>query len=175
LEIMQAQVEVWSNYVCPFCNLEQPMLERIAQEFGARVGIRWRAFELRPDPIPTHPRTKSRPPQRNWRGLPRASCERQGSRASLSPWLSRIKSSSQKALAFAKSARRAPLMPIPCFNSHPFRSRSTDSGRPQITKLETEGKLCQRSPQRKPKANAAESEPYWKKRTSMPVHCRESD
>jgi predicted DsbA family dithiol-disulfide isomerase len=51
-EIMQVQVEVWSDYVCPFCYLEQPVLERIAQ-YGARVAIRWRAFELRPEPAPT--------------------------------------------------------------------------------------------------------------------------
>jgi predicted DsbA family dithiol-disulfide isomerase len=50
---MQVQVDVWSDYVCPFCYLEQPVLDRIAQEFGVRVGIRWRAFELRPDPVPT--------------------------------------------------------------------------------------------------------------------------
>jgi predicted DsbA family dithiol-disulfide isomerase len=35
-EIMQVQVDVWSDYVCPFCYLEQPVLERIAQEYGAR-------------------------------------------------------------------------------------------------------------------------------------------
>ena len=51
--IMQIQVDVWSDYVCPFCYLEQPVLERIAQEYGARVAIRWRAFELRPEPTPT--------------------------------------------------------------------------------------------------------------------------
>jgi predicted DsbA family dithiol-disulfide isomerase len=50
---MQIQVDVWSDYVCPFCYLEQPVLERIAQKYGARVAIRWRAFELRPDPAPT--------------------------------------------------------------------------------------------------------------------------
>jgi predicted DsbA family dithiol-disulfide isomerase len=52
-EIMQVQVDVWSDYVCPFCYLEQPVLDRIAQEYLERVGIRWRAFELRPDPVPT--------------------------------------------------------------------------------------------------------------------------
>ncbi len=52
-EIMQVQVDVWSDYVCPFCYLEQPVLDRIAQEYVERVGIRWRAFELRPDPVPT--------------------------------------------------------------------------------------------------------------------------
>jgi predicted DsbA family dithiol-disulfide isomerase len=50
---MQLQVDVWSDYVCPFCYLEQPVLERIAQKYGAQVAIRWRAFELRPDPAPT--------------------------------------------------------------------------------------------------------------------------
>jgi predicted DsbA family dithiol-disulfide isomerase len=52
-DIMQVQVDVWSDYVCPFCYLEQPVLDRIAQEYLERVRIRWRAFELRPDPVPT--------------------------------------------------------------------------------------------------------------------------
>jgi hypothetical protein len=51
-DIMQVQVDVWSDYVCPFCYLEQPVLDRIAQEYLERVRIRWRAFELRPDPVP---------------------------------------------------------------------------------------------------------------------------
>ncbi len=50
---MQVQVDVWSDYVCPFCYLEQPVLAQIAQKYGTRVAVRWRAFELRPDPVPT--------------------------------------------------------------------------------------------------------------------------
>lgn len=50
---MRVQIDVWSDYVCPFCYLEEPVLERLAHEFGERVTIRWRAFELRPDPVPT--------------------------------------------------------------------------------------------------------------------------
>ena len=46
-------VDVWSDYVCPFCYLELPVLERLKREFGDRVDIRWRAFELRPEPAPT--------------------------------------------------------------------------------------------------------------------------
>ena len=49
----QVLISVWSDYVCPFCYLEVPVLEQIKAEYGQRVEIRWRAFELRPDPVPT--------------------------------------------------------------------------------------------------------------------------
>ena len=44
---------VWSDYVCPFCYLERPVLERVQGELGDSVVIDWRAFELRPEPEPT--------------------------------------------------------------------------------------------------------------------------
>lgn len=47
------RISVWSDYVCPFCYLEVPVLDRIADELGEGVEIDWRAFELRPDPAPT--------------------------------------------------------------------------------------------------------------------------
>ncbi|QRM29374.1 DsbA family protein [Microvirga sp. VF16] len=47
------RILVWSDYVCPFCYLERPVLERIRNELGNRVEIDWRAFELRPEPEPT--------------------------------------------------------------------------------------------------------------------------
>ena len=47
------QIEVWSDYVCPFCYLQEPLVERIEVEFAGRVQMRWRAYELRPDPEPT--------------------------------------------------------------------------------------------------------------------------
>ncbi len=46
-------IEVWSDYVCPFCYLEVPVLDRLQQAYGAGLKVRWRAFELRPDPVPT--------------------------------------------------------------------------------------------------------------------------
>lgn len=49
----QARVVVWSDYVCPFCYLETPVLDEIREEFGDRVEVEWRAFELRPEPVPT--------------------------------------------------------------------------------------------------------------------------
>lgn len=47
------EVDVWSDYVCPFCYLEMPELARLQERFGDAVAVRWRAFELRPDPMPT--------------------------------------------------------------------------------------------------------------------------
>ena len=44
---------VWSDYVCPFCYLEVPVLERLQAEMNGTVEVEWRAFELRPEPAPT--------------------------------------------------------------------------------------------------------------------------
>ncbi|APE29935.1 hypothetical protein BOX17_02530 [Halomonas aestuarii] len=46
-------LDVFSDYVCPFCYLEAPELEALAERFTGEVAIRWRAFELRPEPEPT--------------------------------------------------------------------------------------------------------------------------
>ncbi|QJQ99638.1 DsbA family protein [Halomonas sp. PGE1] len=46
-------LDVFSDYVCPFCYLEMPELDALAERFGGKVTIRWRAFELRPAPEPT--------------------------------------------------------------------------------------------------------------------------
>lgn len=45
-------ISVWSDYVCPFCYLELPVLERLRSELDG-IEVEWRAFELRPDPVPT--------------------------------------------------------------------------------------------------------------------------
>lgn len=47
------RVDVWSDYVCPFCYLELPLLQRLHDSFPGTVDVRWRAFELRPEPNPT--------------------------------------------------------------------------------------------------------------------------
>lgn len=46
-------IEVWSDYVCPFCYLEMPVLDQLQRAHGPALTVRWRAFELRPDPVPT--------------------------------------------------------------------------------------------------------------------------
>ncbi len=52
---MPLELDVWSDYVCPFCYLEEPILNRMREEFGDQLTVRWRAFELRPEPVPTLP------------------------------------------------------------------------------------------------------------------------
>jgi predicted DsbA family dithiol-disulfide isomerase len=47
------RITVWSDYVCPFCYLEEPVFERLRQEYGEMLEIDWRPFELRPEPAPT--------------------------------------------------------------------------------------------------------------------------
>lgn len=46
-------LDIWSDYVCPFCYLELPAVNRLQQAFGAQLDVLWHAFELRPDPVPT--------------------------------------------------------------------------------------------------------------------------
>lgn len=46
-------VDIWSDYVCPFCYLELPAVIKLQQNFGEGVTVRWHAFELRPEPAPT--------------------------------------------------------------------------------------------------------------------------
>src|SRR5215210_4773230 len=48
----RARITVVGDYVCPFCYLEEPDLARAREEFGDGVEVDWRAYELRPDPIP---------------------------------------------------------------------------------------------------------------------------
>ncbi|HSP58764.1 MAG TPA: DsbA family protein [Halomonas sp.] len=46
-------LDVFSDYVCPFCYLELPELDAVLERFGDEITLRWWAFELRPDPVPT--------------------------------------------------------------------------------------------------------------------------
>jgi predicted DsbA family dithiol-disulfide isomerase len=46
-------LDIWSDYVCPFCYLELPAVTKLRQAFGATLDVVWHAFELRPDPVPT--------------------------------------------------------------------------------------------------------------------------
>ncbi|MFI5315791.1 MAG: DsbA family protein [Myxococcota bacterium] len=44
--------DVWSDYLCPWCNVAATRLQRIEEEFGVDVALRWRSFLLRPQPEP---------------------------------------------------------------------------------------------------------------------------
>jgi len=43
-------LDVWSDFVCPFCYLEVPVIDQFKQTYGEAVEVRWHAFELRPEP-----------------------------------------------------------------------------------------------------------------------------
>lgn len=49
------RIDVWSDFVCPFCLLEEPVLDAMVREFDGAIDVAWRAYELRPDPVPTLP------------------------------------------------------------------------------------------------------------------------
>jgi predicted DsbA family dithiol-disulfide isomerase len=49
----QIRMTIWSDYVCPFCYLVMPVLDQLRREFSEVADEEWRAFELRPDPVPT--------------------------------------------------------------------------------------------------------------------------
>ena len=45
------KIDVWSDYVCPFCYLQLSVLDQLQKTYGPRVEFSWHAFELRPEPI----------------------------------------------------------------------------------------------------------------------------
>lgn len=45
-------IDVWSDYSCPFCYLQTPVIDQLRNAYGEAVEIRWHAFELRPEPSP---------------------------------------------------------------------------------------------------------------------------
>lgn len=47
------RIDVYSDYVCPYCFLAEGPLEAAAARFAGRVELEWRPFELRPYPTPT--------------------------------------------------------------------------------------------------------------------------
>lgn len=52
----KVKVEVWSDFVCPFCLIaEHPLRQAVqaVQATGVQVEIEWMPFELRPHPTPT--------------------------------------------------------------------------------------------------------------------------
>jgi len=51
LDIMSTTVDVFIDYVCPFCFLVEPALEELRRDRDVEVNIR--PLELRPAPVPT--------------------------------------------------------------------------------------------------------------------------
>jgi len=49
----QLKVDIWSDYVCPFCYLQLSIFEQLQRDYGTRITVQWHAFELRPEPLAT--------------------------------------------------------------------------------------------------------------------------
>lgn len=47
------KIQIWSDYVCPFCMLAEGPLEEATKDLGVDVEIEWKPVELRPHPQPT--------------------------------------------------------------------------------------------------------------------------
>ena len=43
-------IDIWSDYVCPFCYLQVPALKQAVRDL--QLQLRWRSYELRPEPAP---------------------------------------------------------------------------------------------------------------------------
>lgn len=48
--LMTLQLEVWSDYNCPWCFLASTSIEKLAESHG--VAVQWRSYELRPKGSP---------------------------------------------------------------------------------------------------------------------------
>lgn len=48
---MTTKIDVFVDYVCPFCFLVEPAIDELKRDRDVEVTIR--PFELRPDPVPT--------------------------------------------------------------------------------------------------------------------------
>lgn len=61
---MTTKIDVFVDYVCPFCFLVEPAIEELKRDRDVEVTIR--PFELRPDPVPT-PRPEDEYLPRVWK------------------------------------------------------------------------------------------------------------
>jgi predicted DsbA family dithiol-disulfide isomerase len=48
----KVKLEIFSDYVCPFCWLAEPAAQALTRT-DQDIEVVWRAFELRPEPVPT--------------------------------------------------------------------------------------------------------------------------
>ena len=45
-------LNVWSDYLCPWCNVAAVRLHGLEAEFGDSLELRWKSYLLRPQPEP---------------------------------------------------------------------------------------------------------------------------
>jgi len=69
--------DVWSDYLCPWCNVAATRLAALEREFDGALVLRWKSYLLRPRPEPGRDLEKFRRYTQSWR---RAADEEPGAR-----------------------------------------------------------------------------------------------
>jgi predicted DsbA family dithiol-disulfide isomerase len=59
--------DVWSDYLCPWCNVAATRLAALEREFEGALVLRWKSFLLRPRPQPGRDLEKFRRYTESWR------------------------------------------------------------------------------------------------------------
>jgi predicted DsbA family dithiol-disulfide isomerase len=62
-----ATFEVWSDYLCPWCNVAATRLAALEREFEGALVLRWKSYLLRPWPEPGRDLEKFRRYTESWR------------------------------------------------------------------------------------------------------------
>jgi predicted DsbA family dithiol-disulfide isomerase len=60
-------LDVWSDYLCPWCNVAATRLAVLEREFEGALVLRWKSFLLRPRPEPGRDLEKFRRYTESWR------------------------------------------------------------------------------------------------------------
>ncbi|MGH7291850.1 MAG: DsbA family oxidoreductase, partial [Myxococcota bacterium] len=59
-------LDVWSDYLCPWCKVAAVRLHALEGEFGDALVLRWNSFLLRPQPEPNRDLEKFRRYTESW-------------------------------------------------------------------------------------------------------------
>ncbi len=118
------RLDVWSDYVCPFCYLQLPVLEQLSNSLGKKLDIHWRAFELRPSPIQTPDAPGAR-----WSPALASMAEQRGLRLKR-PTLQPLSRLALEAAEFAKDA--GGFSPFHTALFHAYFEDSRDIGDPRV-------------------------------------------
>jgi predicted DsbA family dithiol-disulfide isomerase len=66
-DLPRAAFEVWSDYLCPWCNVAATRLAALEREFEGALVLTWKSFLLRPHPEPGRDLDKFRRYTEGWR------------------------------------------------------------------------------------------------------------
>ena len=59
-------LEVWSDYLCPWCNVAAARLHQLEEEFAGGLALHWKSYLLRPQPEPNRDLEKFRRYTEGW-------------------------------------------------------------------------------------------------------------